>query len=356
MNKIKIFLSIIFITIITYLIILYIPKNYKVDYIVNKVKIKENFDKENKIYNYILTYNNIDYPFFILDKYSTKQKHIKNIEITNNNDSTCLKVKEFNKIMCSSNEELIDYRLLDKPKEEIKKSEFNNISIYNNDNKYYIWNYNGFLSIGHNNNKLKIFNNEKYTSTNTYQANEYLIIPDYDSSYYFNKIYILNTNTNKINEINFKYEISYNLLYLGIYKNKVYFLDLKNENEYELNLKKKTIKLLNEKNNNGLYYDGNKMITKKVKTMVKNKETFKTKENKYKYIIKDNNIYQKIDNYLIKISNKKITDIITQINNTIYYLSEDKLYSYNYDEGEKLLLTYTEWKFNYKNQIFIFNK
>ena len=93
-----------------------------------------------------------------------------------------------------------------------------------------------------NNEKINILKEEKYNNQSTYQNDRYLVIPDYDSSYYFKKIYIYDTIKNNLSNITFNYEISYNLLYLGTFKNKLYFLDLKNKNEYELNLKKKTSK------------------------------------------------------------------------------------------------------------------
>ena len=89
--------------------------------------------------------------------------------------------------------------------------------------------------------------------------------------------------------------------------------------------------------------------------MIKNNKTFPT-NNVYKYKIINNYLYQIIEKQKIKITDKEIKDIITIINDTIFYLVDDTVYSYNYQEGEKILLKQKEWKFNYHNQIFIFNK
>lgn len=367
MKKQRIFITIITILIIIYIIILKIPKNYEIDYIVNKVKINEKYDKKTKIYNYVLIYQNNEYPIFVEGKYQTKQKHIKDIQIIEDNENTCLNIdlKNTIKVICKNENELIDYRLIseelytnnyEQTIENTLKSTYENISIYDISKQYLVWNYNGYINLSKENNKIKIFETEKYSSTNTYQSGHYLIIPDYDSSYYFKKIYLFNAKKNNITTIDFDYEISYNLLFLGTYKNKVYFLDTKNRNEYVINLKKATIKLLNEKDNNGLFYNGNKLVIEPVETILKRGNTFPSTKNNYEYELKNETLYQIINNYQIKISNKKITSIISQIEDTIYYLVEDELYSYNYNDGEKLLLKNKEWKFNYKNQIFIFNK
>lgn len=367
MKKQKLFLIISLIIIVIYIIILNIPKNYQIDYIINKVKIKEKYNKKQNQYEFIFTYQNQEYPLIIEDKYEIKQKHITNIEIKEDKQDTCLNITYKEKIyyICSDINGLKDYRLINQqlyeatyPTQEENNLEetYETIEIYDKNNIYLIWNYNGYISLNNKNTKIKLFQNEKYTSTNTYQTQNYLIIPNYDTEYYFQKIYIHDIDTNKTKIIQFDYEISYNILYLGTYKNKVYILDLKNKNEYELNFKKSTIKLINEKNNNGLYYNGEKLVTIKVDTLVKNAEKFPEKINKYNYILQDNTLYQEINGYQVKVSNHQITSIITQINDTIYYLVDHTIYSYNYNQGEKKLLKNREWKFNYINQIFIFNK
>ena len=73
------------------------------------------------------------------------------------------------------------------------------------------------------------------------------------------------------------------------------------------------------------------------------------------YKLEDNTLYLIIDNKKIKISNENIKQIIHTNSNIVYYLSENKLYSYEYLKDETLLLKYDEWNFNYNNHIFIFN-
>lgn len=365
-NKNVKFMFIIFLLIIIYIIVLNVPKNYEIDYIINKVKINEKYDKHTKQYTFILTYENTDYPLILNSKYFKKRKLIENIKIASDEKDTCLNIDylDNNKIICSDSSGLKDYRIIndklysenyEKIIKPIKETTYENIKIYNIDETYLIWNYNGYLKISNNNEKINILKEEKYNNQSTYQNDRYLIIPDYDSSYYFKKIYIYDTEKNNLSNITFNYEISYNLLYLGTFKNKLYFLDLKNKNEYELNLKKKTIKHLNEKDNYGLFLNGNKLEHVKVDTLVKNEEIFVSEINN-NYTLKDNYLYKSVDRYKVKVSNQKITEIVRIINDTVYYLVDDTLYKYNEATGEEQLLKYKEWKYNYHNQIFIFNK
>lgn len=366
MKKQKKFIILVFIIVIIYLIILYVPKNYETDYIINKVKVNEIYNKRNKQYKFTLTYENIEYPIIINTKYHKQRKLIKDIKIISDENDTCLNltILEQTQNLCSDKKGLKDYRLIneklysenyEKVIKPIKETEYENFTIYNNDMTYLIWNYNGYVKLSDNNEIIKILSNEKYNNIETYQNNTYLVIPDYDSSYYFKKIYIYDTNKNDISIVDFNYEISYNILYLGTYKNKLYFLDLKNKNEFELNLKKKKIKMLNEKDNYGLFLNNNKLEKEKVDNLVKNQKVFNNEINN-NYVVEDNYLYKVLNNYKIKVSNQQITSIIRIIDNDVYYLVGDTLYRYTNNNGEEKLLKHKEWKYNYKNQIFIFNK
>lgn len=366
MKKIYIFLITITLLITFYLIILYTPKNYTLDYAIEKVKILESFNKKINQYNFILTYEEQDYPFFIERKYNRKRKLIQNIDIIKDDIETCLEVyiEETKKVLCSDKNGLKDYRTINEKlyndnfssqTENELISTYKNINIYNQEYNYLIWNYKGYIVINDQSYNLDIFKKEKYSNIETFAANEYLIIPDYDTSYYFKKMYIYNTQKDKLNTIEFDYEISYNLFSLGTHKNKVYFLDLKNKNEYEIDLKKNKIRLINEKDNDGIFYKNDKKEIIPVNSLVKNPQRFTT-YNVYNYELEENTLYQTIDNYKIKITNKNVETLVTIINDSVFYISEDTLYKYNYLEGETKILQNKEWKFNYQNAVFIFNK
>ena len=113
--------------------------------------------------------------------------------------------------------------------------------------------------------------------------------------------------------------------------------------------------MLNEKDNYGLFLNNNKLEKEKVDNLVKNQKVFNNEINN-NYVVEDNYLYKVLNNYKIKVSNHQITSIIRIIDNDVYYLVGDTLYRYTNNNGEEKLLKHKEWKYNYKNQIFIFNK
>ena len=365
MKKLYIMIFIILSLVITFVIFTSTPKDYQVNYTINKVDITEKYQKATNDYHFILKYKNIEYPYIIKTEYSKKRKLITDVKIIEDKKDTCLTIlsKNNKQTLCSDKKGLKDYHLINddlygknfksKKEEKVIKT-YEKINIYNNTYNYLIWNYKGYINLNKNNNEnIKIFNNENYSTLNTYQIDKYLIIPDYDSKYYFTKMYIFDTEKQLLNDISFDYEISYDLLYLGEVKNKLYFIDKKNKNEYYLNFKKLEIKKVKIKNDKIDIYENGECNNQSLKDVI-NKNISFTFAQSYNYKIIDDNLYQIIDNHNIKISNQKITSIISSNENQVFYLVGTKLYCYNAN-GENLLLEYKEWKFNYLNQIFIFN-
>ena len=366
MKKLYILISIISLTFIAFLIVVFIPKNYELNYKINDCAISESYLKNDNSYLFLIKYQNVEYPLLINNKYSHKRKLIKNIKINKEEPEICLDIIINNNIyyICSNNNELkmlhtMSNEFLKKhynmENNEIKEIQnYNNISIYNLDYKYYIWNYKGFYYISNKNTEeLNIFTKDNYKNYLTYQTNNYLIYPDYDSEYYFKKIYIYNISKNIEYTIYIEDEISFDSYYLGDVNNKVYFIDKKNKKEYEIDLKKKYIKQIS-KDNIGYIYENNTLKETSLNKIINNEIVF-ANQNIIHYLLEENTLYILINNQKIKVSNNKVKQIIYQNNNEIYYLSDNKVYTYNYLSNENLLLKYDEWNFNYNNHIFIFN-
>ncbi len=226
-------------TFILYLIIINLPHNYQLEYKINDITITEEYLKSNQGYLYSLKYNDLNYPLFVENKYSKKRKLIKNIEILKLENETCLKFYFSNQpiYLCSKENALIDKNLMSKEfkekynisisNEELKLTH-ENIEIYDNSLNYYLWNYKGFININQNNvTNLNIFTRDNYDNPLTYQFAEYLIIPDYNSNYFFKNIYIYNTKKNELKTKSINYEISFDMYYLGAIKDTIYFVDKK---------------------------------------------------------------------------------------------------------------------------------
>ena len=96
----------------------------------------------------------------------------------------------------------------------------------------------------------------------------------------------------------------------------------------------------------------NKLVDSTYKEIVNNNITF-MKSNIISYVLIDKKLYMNIEGVKVRLSDKDITKIIKNDNDTIYYLVNDELYMYNNTVGEVLLLSYFEWNFNTINQIFI---
>ena len=75
----------------------------------------------------------------------------------------------------------------------------------------------------------------------------------------------------------------------------------------------------------------------------------------YYYVTKDNNVYYYNSNNKIKVLlfNKKIKDF-KLAKETLFFIENDTLYSYNQKEGIKKLLTYKELSFNWDNRLAIY--
>lgn len=364
MKKIYLLITIILLTFISFIIIVLKPRNYTLKYLINNLNITENYIK-NEGYLFTINYKDIDYPIFIEHNYSHKRKFIENITIYELNDEICLNTKVFNNnyYICSNSKELKTLNTMSKEfleKYDFKNydnkiiNKYQNINIFNNDFNYLIWNYKGFYQLNKNNNSTLIsFNKDNYQNNLSYQTEKYLIFPDYNSEYYFNKLYIYDIQNSKLSELECEFEISYDSYYLGDVSNQVYLVDKKNQNEYAINLKEKSVNKIS-KDGIGLIYEEKKWSEESITKIINNEKKFKLSKI-YNYIIKDEKLYLNIKNYEILVTNNNVKHIIHTNDNQVFYLSKDKLYTYEYLNDNKLLLEYPEWNFNYNNHIFIFN-
>ena len=359
MKKINIKLSI-FITTLILLFIIFIyfffkSYNYEKKYIINEFTIVEKYNKKNKYYTFQVKYKNVVYPYIIENKYFKKRKLINDIEISKNDKELCIlpisKKIDFYPL-CSSDGNIYSYNLANTDisykyvKYKKINKEYENIKINALvDNSFLLYNYKGFYLINNNYTKnIELFDKDIYKLDLVYQIDNYLIVPDYSSEYYINKIFVINMLNGKVKEIDSEVDISYNSIFLGSYKNCVYLLDQKEEKEYKINIRKEKIGIIDY-------------------VMLKENKLIKVKYNKikkfrvyslYNYKIINNYLYQEIDKINIKLSNNEIKKIIKNDNGTVYYLSEDNLYMFNNQYGEVLLINNFEWYFNNTNTIYIY--
>lgn len=370
LKKSAITVLVIFIFLIALIILLSFvnSKSYSVEYNIFEYDISENYDKDKELYYFEITKDKLTYSFIYEKEYLKEKKIIKDIKEYSEDDYTCLTIhgsliKSYP--LCSYQSEIIDYHLVPETLKEriseyiktpasIEKQE-SHYEIYNTEDELLVWSYKGFNYIKDGNSKLiELFKNDIYEIPLSTKIQNYLFVPDYEQKYNFNKAYVIDLDTLKVEEWKLKYEISFDSYILGTNDKSIYLIDKKNKIEYELVPSKQKMRILAKSNNQGILYNkGN--IQKELITKLVTKEYSFTYDRNYNYTLKDKTIYL---NYLdspikTKISNQEITEIIYSYNDNVFYLVNDTLYRYNLKYGETKIMKYSEWSINYKNLIFI---
>ena len=401
----KLVLAIFIITLFFELIAYIFKDSHKVEYEIknkqNKFTINEVY--KNKKYYILITSKKYKYSFELKDNFHKKKKIVSKIIEYKTKDALCIYpvIKKSNNtnIICSKNNnsyaytyyknELSDF-VIDLQNKGYSNNSWQEASNYQtkldtlkiydkniNDNTYiYIYKYNGFYTINNkSSDRIKLFKNDNYNNTLGIQLNKYYIVPNYDQKYDYKDFYIINMTNNKVKTKTYKKEISKDSYINGIIDNEIYIFDKDELKQYKIYKNGKKIKEVGNKNDGVLYYDL-EFKTKDVYTFRDEEITFKTfkdyiskveqntslkyiknNDDTYYYQTKNNNVYYYNTNNKQKVLlfNKKISDFIL-IDDTIYFISEDTLYSYNINEGSKKLVTYSELEFNYKNRIAIYTE
>ena len=349
--------------IIIYLIVYFIPKNYNFKYKINGFEVLEKYNKDDKLYTFVITKKKKKYEFISDKDYTPNRKLIKKIEEYKNENTSCIVIDSEelnNSIYCLKNNKMVDYHLTNIiPKKYInknksKKIEYKDIKLNLVDNKtYFVWNYTKLYKLN-DKEKISVFKKDVYNINLNVIIDKYLVMADYDQEYNFNKFKIVNLKNNKIEEFELDYEISFDSRIIGTHKNNFYLIDNKNKKEYEINIKKKRIEIIS----NGKYgkiLKNNKFEKIKLNKIISDNLEF-DKNNNYLWNIKNETLYlkQKGIKNDIKVSNKKVKNIVYQNNYECYYIVDDILYKYSFEYGEEKVLEYFELNFNFKNMIYVY--
>lgn len=362
LNKKKILLSLLIF--IALLISFLWPKNYSINYKIDGYNIHEEYLKSSKEYYFTISNDKLNFDYYVKNKYLHHKKLITNITEFNESNTTCIepKITSLKSIpLCNDGTNYIDYHLVnDKMKENILKyfddansdsSKIDNISIYNLLNKkYFLWQYNSFKFISNNKSQdIKLFNNDYYNIDLATMINNLLIIPNYDESYNFDELFIINLDTLKVNIWKINYSISYDSYVIGTYNKSIYLVDKKNKIEYEIVPHVKKIRIVATSNKDALIYDSR---FKKINFNLLTQENIHFNYNyNTNYEVKDNKLYL-ISNNETLISSRFVNRIVKSNDFEVYYLSDDTLYYYNIYQGETKVMSNFEWNFNSENLIF----
>lgn len=365
-NKKKSILAIICVVILVFALYMILkPRSYNKEYKVKDYLIKESYDTKYSAYVFKVTHEKREYTFVSNTPKKLSRKLIGDVEIYSYDEVSCMKLKS-NKLdlypVCYKNDELVSYNLVKRRDEffkaktpESQKFKYEKFDIKNlGEKKYLIWGTKGYYYITESEQKELFFlDKETYLNNLSYMTSKFVITPDYDQEYAFNKFYIINIANGKLDEWKLDFEISYDSYFLGSIDNKIYLFDRKNRKEYEIEPRKKKIEIINRGDESKIWNDGwSNIPTVKLTT---DDYTFDIKD-LYQYKLDKNKLFMYIldNSKTTRLSENNVDTIVKKDKENVYYLVKDKLFVHNMSYGEAELISYSEWQFNNKNAIFIY--
>ena len=360
-------LLIIILIIVLVLFFLFQRKDYTVTYSVNDYEITESYHKEEDYYSFIIKKGETERFAIVYNQHFSSKKNIDQITEYQTQTESCITISS-NKVriepLCTKEETQISYHLVSdemkeklgvtsETKEDTILTTYNNINVYHYRNhNYYIWNYRGFYHINENTTEnIQLFDKDIYNPTLITQVNDTLVIPDYNADYYFDKVILLDMNTGRTTTWTLETSIYFDSAVLGVYQGDLYIIDKHEKTEWQLNIAKQKQERAGTEQKGGKIYD-HEWTNVTMNRLLYQENTFKG-TTILEYNIKEDGLYAIFDNHQMKIRESAPSKILSNTDNTVYYLVNDNVYSYNKEEGEKLLLNYFEWNFNSENVIFI---
>lgn len=360
-------LLIIILIIVLVLFFLFQRKDYTVTYSVNDYEITESYHKEEDYYSFIIKKGETERFAIVYNQHFSSKKNIDQITEYQTETESCITISS-NKVriepLCTKEETQISYHLVSdemkeklgvtsETKEDTILTTYNNINVYHYRNhNYYIWNYRGFYHINENTTEnIQLFDKDIYNPTLITQVNDTLVIPDYNADYYFDKVILLDMNTGRTTTWTLETSIYFDSAVLGVYQGELYIIDKHEKTEWQLNIAKQKQERVGTEQKGGKIYD-HEWTNVTMNRLLYQENTFKG-TTILEYNIKEDGLYAIFDNHQMKIRESAPSKILSNTDNTVYYLVNDNVYSYNKEEGEKLLLNYFEWNFNSENVIFI---
>lgn len=369
MKKKKVILGVLFLLVLIIVVVLIgRPRDYTVRYKRDGFEIEERYDKELDVYTFSVSINDKEFNFLANKKRVKGKKLITGVNVlsTQEEDKFCVllassKVESYP--VCYSDDEYLDYDLFDEKSDdfysrktlESKDDEFNGITFkIKKEQNLFIWNYKGYYQISDaKKEEIKFLERDAYQNNLAYSDGKYILTPNYDQDYSFNKVYLIDMKTGKVIDWELDKEISYNSYFLGDRDGMIYLVDRKNKAEYTLNPKKRKIERVD---NAGMGKIWDAKWAEVSMTKLINEDYIFEEENAYKYFLEDGNLMLGFDNSMETehLSNKNVDKIITIKDDTVFYLVGDTVYSYSLERGENVLLKYGELKFNNLNSVFIY--
>ncbi len=336
-----------------------------------KFQINHNFSKANKVITSIEHYKDDNYEC-ILPIFKNGEILIDIICYTNNEYILYRNLKAKNNNLDKFVIDLESYKLAQFT-DVLLDEEIEGITIYKNnlikDHYIALNNYKGIYNISKNfnsvNYKITLYSKDVYNPKLSAFVDGYYVSVDYDRSYDFNKINVVNLMKLDTSKITSNRPISMDSYIQGVVDGKVYLYDKDNKVQYEIMPAKGT--LATHTGSNMKYYDNGTWET--LDTVKANDGVlfnYGKEENDlydrfdkvgsdvgYYYMYKKNgdhyDVYRrsiKDDTSKIYLFSTKTINHICYVDNYVYYIDGDTMYVYNDEFGIKSILQYRELAFN----------
>lgn len=368
MKKLRIMILLIILSFSFFLMQYLKKRNYELSYKVKKYSITEKYIKSDKKYYVTIKYKNDEFFYIIDSKYSRKRKLVGSIKLITSDNYKCLSISFNGKKQvpsCKNKDGYVSYRIVDeKIQKKIDKSlfkkykkdvakEYKNININTlNNKKILVWNYHGFYYLSNKKFKeIKLFDNDTYNVSLIGQIDHYLILPNYEESYEYKNLKIINIEDFKEKNLKLNDYLSEDSYILGTNEDSIFYYDRKHHQEFEFVPYKNKYRLVG----NYIYEYGNK-VDKTELYLANNDAKFKY-DVTYSYKLINGSLYRynKYNNYSEKVTDLNVKEIVKEDNNEVYFISDNKLYVYSDKYGQGLILEFFELNFNYQNIFYIFD-
>jgi hypothetical protein len=257
-----------------------------------------------------------------------------------------------------------------------------NFELYTNNietnESFIIWQYDNYYRItdrGANSFSLNTIENREPNLTA--MINQYYIVPDYKDNHAFNRIYITNLISGSMETMNFGVSITDDSFIQGVVDKKLYIIDRSNKVQYAIDIYNKEIKISGDTNNYAKYYTEGKWQSRSITEVIANNLRFNYQsiipvelkvynplyvdeiggdtDGYYYLYLKENN---GVNVYRVDKQNTGIMTLIftmPAINNikysanSIYFVSNDTLYTYRDNIGLRPIIKYSQFATNKPN-------
>lgn len=266
----------------------YFKKHHEVTYKIDNIEIKEDYrgntkEEENNYYLELKTEKNTFY-IQTYEDFKKEKRIIKQVKYYRDDNYECIlpifkKNTVLTDLICIEDGKQINYNTIQNsqiteflntiseyPKENYKDN-LENV-IMRNQTRFYPSNlpkdhyialtyYKGLLVADETSfREIELFKKDVYTQKiKAFTNNKYLII-NYNNSYDSNEFYVVNLKTRQYDTFGSNNTIKYDAYIQGTLENSVYLFDKDSKNQYQLDLKEKTITRIGNTNTGIKYYDG----------------------------------------------------------------------------------------------------